>query len=227
MLHCPFHRLAWVALLPAAVAGCSGITRTSGYSAWRVTEPPQRSLDSPPANILPEHAAPSTTAQGQRKRRNPLNPAWAKAARVGPGIHDSPEARWSRTVGTGMGSRGGEADTVPLTLAVDAPSTASLGEPIAYSITFANRGATPLQDVALECEFAAGLEFPGSPEGKVRRPLGTLAAGATQTIALSLTPRSAGQHCALFRLSATGQPGGTGHLPAGRYAAGGVADRRT
>ncbi|MCA9054289.1 MAG: hypothetical protein KDA75_10660 [Planctomycetaceae bacterium] len=91
-----------------------------------------------------------------------------------------------------------------LNLAVTAPATVPDGEPIQYEIVVSNLSSTGLQDLVLECEFDRSLEFPGSRDQHVRRPLGALSAGASETVTLALTPLSAGQHCVQFRVSGQG-----------------------
>ncbi|MFV0442707.1 MAG: hypothetical protein ACK5Q5_03950 [Planctomycetaceae bacterium] len=206
------HRLAglttglWLATLP----GCMTMYPNGGYTTWKFSDPPLRSTvpaAQPSANPTP---APQQPASAQ-----PQSPSPEPTYSTDSGSNDAPQvtirqkldapAPGPELMAPGSTNGNARADGV-LALNVLAPTQGTLGEPVQYEIRLANRAGSGLSDVVLECEFDAGLEFPGSTEQQIRRPLGTLAAGATQSIPLTLTPQTPGQHCVRFRLSAKDQP---------------------
>lgn len=78
------------------------------------------------------------------------------------------------------------------------PTTAVVGVPINYQIVVSNPGTGPATNVQLKDEFDPGLEhesLANVPEVKntVELPIGTLAAGESKTVPLTLTPRQTGR----------------------------------
>jgi hypothetical protein len=59
-------------------------------------------------------------------------------------------------------------------------------------------------DVVVECEFDSTLAFPGKDGTRVRRAVGTLAAGETKKVVLSLSSGMVGRHCCRFSVMSGG-----------------------
>jgi hypothetical protein len=186
----------------AGVAGCATINPNRGYTTWRYVEPPQRSIEPPAAaptsKPSPPPQTPTPTYESQTSRPPTADEATAPEVTIRQKL-DAP----APSLGSGTDNAAATQDL--LTLSATGPAGRQVGEPIEFSITIGNRGGAGLKNVVLECDFGAGLEFPGRREKQVRRPLGTLAGGATQTFSLALTPLSDGQQCAVFKLSADGE----------------------
>jgi uncharacterized repeat protein (TIGR01451 family) len=82
--------------------------------------------------------------------------------------------------------------TVPsLKVVKTGPPTGVMGMPIVYDITVSNPGGGPATNVVLEDSFDAGLEHE-SKSNPVKLTIGTLPAGGTKTVKLTLTPRQPG-----------------------------------
>ena len=194
------HRLALLLTL-LMLGGCANIARNPGYTTWAV----------PQGEVAPTHADP----EPQTESSSPTDQEPHEAARVTPPAEsngpagDEPEVTIRQRLdapapGPMLGLQRGGQDPDGLTLMVNAPETTAAGEPIPYEIVVSNRSVKGITDIVLECEFDASLEFPGSRESQVRRPLGALSVGASETVALALTPLSSGQHCVVFRVTADG-----------------------
>lgn len=187
-------------VIAGMIVGCANLTRPTGYSTWRLSDPPQRSFDPAPPQTKPQQPATQPPDPGPTQNSNKPIPDAAPQA-TDPEVTIRQRLDGPAPSGPSLGD---VASAQTLQLDVRAPATSPAGEPIQFEITFSNHGLKPIPDVVLECEFDGGLEFPGSDDHKVRRSLGTLAAGATQTSQLTLTPLAAGQHCSRFQLSAQG-----------------------
>ncbi|MCS6852186.1 MAG: DUF11 domain-containing protein [Gemmataceae bacterium] len=95
--------------------------------------------------------------------------------------------------------------TVPnLTVSKTGPATAVLGLPVTYQITVTNPGNGPASHVVLTDEFDTGLEHE-SRANPVKLELGTLAAGESRTVTITLTPRQLGR--LVNRVTATADGG--------------------
>jgi len=78
-----------------------------------------------------------------------------------------------------------------LKVGVDGPAVGAVGAPVTFTITVSNSGTGPLTGVVLNAKFDDGLEHE-SKENPVETKLGTLAAGESRTVSLTLTARRAG-----------------------------------
>ena len=96
--------------------------------------------------------------------------------------------------------------TVPLilNLKVQAPETNRAGEVSVFEITLQNPSDHDAEDVVIESRFEEGFVFPGSTDQQVNQTIGTLKAGETRQVKLSLKSHRAGYHCVEFRLLAKG-----------------------
>ena len=91
-----------------------------------------------------------------------------------------------------------------LQLEVDVARQKQVGSGATFRLTLHNVGAAAAENVVLETDFDDPLIFPGRPEKKVRRSIGTLAAGETREILLTLVSRDIGQGCARFSVIVNG-----------------------
>jgi uncharacterized repeat protein (TIGR01451 family) len=91
-------------------------------------------------------------------------------------------------------------------LTVTADAYHAVGDPIAFEITLRNTGDEPATAVEVEAEFDTALAFPGRADHRVKRSIGPLAAGASETVSLTLTADKAGTHCARFTVTGDGLP---------------------
>jgi uncharacterized repeat protein (TIGR01451 family) len=84
--------------------------------------------------------------------------------------------------------------TVPdLALDVQGPATAIVNMPVKFVVTLRNPGSAVLEDVQIEADFDAGLEFAGATQShRLTLGAGTLAPQQTRTVDLDLTPRKVG-----------------------------------
>jgi uncharacterized repeat protein (TIGR01451 family) len=78
-----------------------------------------------------------------------------------------------------------------LTVTKTGPANAVVGVPITYEITLKNPGSGPATNVVLSDDFDQGLEHE-TRANPVELRVGTLGAGETKTIPLTLTPRRVG-----------------------------------
>lgn len=92
-----------------------------------------------------------------------------------------------------------------LEMTIKAPRQRQVGSPAAFQLTLYNNGRQPLTDVVVESAFDSAMQFPGSEETTVRRPLGTILPGATKTFSLHLTGTQAGRWCSRFSVSSRGR----------------------
>ncbi|GEM_PF-2221196 len=83
-------------------------------------------------------------------------------------------------------------------LSVDADKTAQVGNGVTFNIVARNPNDYPVTDVVVVADFDEALTFPGHPEKRVRRSLGTLAADETREFAVMLTSETTGRHCVRF-----------------------------
>ncbi len=99
-----------------------------------------------------------------------------------------------------------EGVTVPLMLdlKIEAPETNLVGEVSVFEISLQNPSDYDAEDVVIESRFEEGLLFPGSTDQQVNQTIGTLLAGETRQVKLSLKSHRAGYHCVEFRLLAKG-----------------------
>jgi uncharacterized repeat protein (TIGR01451 family) len=84
------------------------------------------------------------------------------------------------------------------------PATGVVGVPITYQITVSNPGTGPATNVALSDSFDPSLEHE-SRANPVELKIGTLAAGESKTVPLTLTPRQVGR--LVNRVTATADGG--------------------
>lgn len=96
--------------------------------------------------------------------------------------------------------------TVPptLKLAVNAPENKLVGEVTVFEVTLQNTGDDPAEDVVIESRFEEGFVFPGSTDRQVNQTIGTLDAGESRDLKLSLRSDREGHHCVEFSLLAKG-----------------------
>lgn len=94
--------------------------------------------------------------------------------------------------------------TVPpaLRLEVKGPEQKMVGEVSVFEITLRNTGDQRALDVVIESRFEDGLIFPGSNDKHVNQTIGTLSAGESRNLKLSLRSDRAGHHCVEFSLKA-------------------------
>ena len=99
-----------------------------------------------------------------------------------------------------------QAVTVPPTLGltVSSPEENLVGKVTVFEVTVQNTGDQAAEDVVIESRFEEGLKFPGSTDRQVNQTVGTLAAGESRDLKLSLTSDRAGYHCVEFSLIAKG-----------------------
>jgi hypothetical protein len=99
-----------------------------------------------------------------------------------------------------------QAVTVPTTLGLEvkAPGQNQVGEVSVFEVTIQNKGDQPAKNVMIESRFEEGFTFPGSTDRQVNQTLGTLAAGESRDLKLSLRSDKPGYHCVEFALLATG-----------------------
>ncbi|MBT6154630.1 MAG: hypothetical protein HOL01_22800 [Planctomycetaceae bacterium] len=83
-------------------------------------------------------------------------------------------------------------------LSIDAAKTAQIGNGVTFNIVARNPNDYPVTDVVVVADFDEALTFPGHPEKRVRRSIGTLAAGETRDFAVMLTSKATGRHCVRF-----------------------------
>jgi hypothetical protein len=91
-----------------------------------------------------------------------------------------------------------------LQLEIDVDAQKQVGSGATFRLTLHNVGDIAAENVVLETDFDDPLIFPGRPEKKVRRSVGTLAAGETREILLTLVSRKIGQGCARFSVIVNG-----------------------
>jgi uncharacterized repeat protein (TIGR01451 family) len=89
-----------------------------------------------------------------------------------------------------------------IVLTVTADNSAQVGNGVTFDITAHNPNDHAVTDVVIVADFDEALTFPGHPEKRVRRSLGTLAAGETRTFAVMLSSETTGRHCARFTVTA-------------------------
>jgi uncharacterized repeat protein (TIGR01451 family) len=89
----------------------------------------------------------------------------------------------------------------PIVLTVTADKSAQVGNGVTFDIVARNPNAHAVTDVVVVADFDEALTFPGHPEKKVRRSLGTLAAGETRTFAVMLSSETTGRHCTQFTVT--------------------------
>lgn len=79
-----------------------------------------------------------------------------------------------------------------------------VGSGAVFQLTVRNSGGQPADEVVVESEFDSALYFPGQKTRKVRQSLGTLVAGESKEIALTLASDEVGQHCCRFAVTSNG-----------------------
>jgi uncharacterized repeat protein (TIGR01451 family) len=208
--------LLW-GLALACAAGCSGFRNGGGWTAWRLSDPPQLSPYSRPLG----GGVPAESAR-------PLSPAESSSPQTPPPETTSPQSAPATTTPSATpgdegqtirqrleapppagsipeGPKLGGIETLDWTLQVSAPESATTGELVSFQIQVTNHGAAAATDVVLECEFDAGLAFPGRTERQIRQPLDRVAAGEKRSVALSLELRETGRQCARFSITQGGK----------------------
>jgi uncharacterized repeat protein (TIGR01451 family) len=91
-----------------------------------------------------------------------------------------------------------------LKVTMTGPPNGAVGAPIPYEINVSNPGTGPATNVLLTDEFDRGLEHE-SKANPVELPIGTLGAGQSKVVKISLTPRTVGT--LMNRVVATGDGG--------------------
>ena len=81
--------------------------------------------------------------------------------------------------------------TPSIDVSMTGPSTAVVGSPVTYQITVSNPGTGPATDVVLMDQYDDGLTH-ASGGNPLRLEIGTLAAGESRTVSITLTPQQAG-----------------------------------
>lgn len=97
------------------------------------------------------------------------------------------------------------APTTAVTLNVTAPSRMQRGSQATFIATITNKGNAAAEGLELESRLDKGLEFPGSKDRAVHRPIASLEAGKSRTVSLTLQCRETGKHCAEFALKTNGR----------------------
>jgi uncharacterized repeat protein (TIGR01451 family) len=131
-----------------------------------------------PAAIPPQQPAPQPPIQAL-----PQQPATPQAPLTPQPVPPPPQARLSLTMS-------------------DVPS-GYVGAPISFQITIVNNGTAPAANALLSASFDPALEHE-TKANPVELPLGTLGAGETKTVPLTLVPRRAGQFTARVAVTADG-----------------------
>jgi uncharacterized repeat protein (TIGR01451 family) len=209
----------------ACAAGCAGFRNGGGWTAWRLSDPPQlspfaRSLgggvpsesarvltptDATPFETSPAEAAPAEATpslQGPSTTTSPSSPSGTT------GESETIRQRLDAPAPAGSvpeGPRLGGIEAEEWTLTVVAPESATTGDLVSFQIRVTNNGSAEAADVVLECEFDAGLAFPGRTERHIRQPLDRVAAGEARSVALSLELRATGRQCARFSITQGGR----------------------
>jgi uncharacterized repeat protein (TIGR01451 family) len=96
-----------------------------------------------------------------------------------------------------------------LTVRMDGPQTAQVGERVQYTITVTNRGDETVKNVNVTDRYDAGFRHDVAPS-PILRALGDLAAGQSRDFAVTLTVVQAGQLC--HTLDVTGDGGHTASI---------------
>ncbi len=116
--------------------------------------------------------------------------------------------RDEKTVVTQVSAQGAAQAVAPslaqLNLAMSDPGVANINVPITWQISLHNPGSGPATNVLLSAGFDAGLEHERRAN-PLEMALGTIAAGETKTVPLTLTPRRVGQFA--VRVTATADGG--------------------
>jgi uncharacterized repeat protein (TIGR01451 family) len=87
---------------------------------------------------------------------------------------------------------------------INGPDSGTVGVPFSYQISIANPGTGPIGNVLLAAAFDAGLEEPSTRANPLELPLGTVAAGETKNVPLTLVPRRTGKFTT--HVTATAEP---------------------
>ena len=92
----------------------------------------------------------------------------------------------------------------PLKFAVFAPATAFQGDDVTIQITVGNERSTPVEDVIIVCRLPDGLEFLEFPDRASQNKLGSLNARQERTLDLTLNCTGIGQLCVTFEVTGNG-----------------------
>jgi uncharacterized repeat protein (TIGR01451 family) len=95
------------------------------------------------------------------------------------------------------------AQQAQLKVDMSGPENAAVNVPFTYQIQISNPGTGPITNVLLSAAFDAALEEPTTRANPLELPLGTLAAGETKPVPLTLVPRRAGRF--VTRVTATAE----------------------
>ena len=96
----------------------------------------------------------------------------------------------------GVDDPGSVAPPARLLLEIVRPERVTLDGDVRFDVTIRNDTANDVEDVDVYCTFEEGLQFPGKEETELRRNIGRVAAGDSQTMSLTLIAKQLGRHCA-------------------------------
>ncbi|QDU47550.1 Large cysteine-rich periplasmic protein OmcB precursor [Symmachiella dynata] len=96
------------------------------------------------------------------------------------------------------------AQPVRLLLEIVRPERATLDGDVRFDVTIRNETNRDAEDIDVYCTFEQGLQFPGKEETELRRNIGSIAAGESQTMSLTLIAKQLGRHCAQFTIKSGG-----------------------
>jgi hypothetical protein len=204
------HRNLWRDLaaisLALTVVGCVSF-EPAGYGTHQASDPPylspyQRPLTGPTPQLPPGQSPGELVPTPSFKPPELEAPLESEPL---PGPNDSEVIPLEEFEGPSIvpfGTTPTPAPTIALELSVDVEERHKTGEPVKFTVKIRNAGAQAVANVAISAEFDETLVFPGREEKMVRQSLGTIAAGATRELPLTLVGQSTGRCCTEFLLTA-------------------------
>lgn len=164
-----------------------------------------------PAGVQFLNSAPAAQPFGQRLQWNlgdlPARSNGTVVLNVRPEIESNIRLEVTATSRDGLRS-GNSFDTrvVKPTVSVDVqgPTTARVGEQVQYRVQIANRGTSPLMNVTVTDTFDPGLQHLQGERSPIRRSIGRLEPGQTSQFAVTFVVVQPGRHCHTLDVASDG-----------------------
>jgi hypothetical protein len=157
------------------IAGCATLSSAPPPFGWNGAHPVSPPASAPPADDLSQ----------QTQTRRPAGPDRSAAP--------APDLNPPRANGPAR-----------LELKVEAPRRKQVGSGAEYHLTVHNPSHAAAQNVTIECRFDEKLIFPGKEDKRAIQKLGTLSAGETRQVSLTLASDDPGRHCCDFAVLSEG-----------------------